>query len=62
MELETVSRVSNSNAFSITKGYTLETQGFLDRAAKQMDKWVEIEKDCDKERAEKEGNFSQALE
>eukprot|EP00957_Ditylum_brightwellii_P157979 12025063-Ditylum_brightwellii.AAC.1 len=62
MESETVSTVSNSNAPSVTKGYNLETQAFLDRAAKQTEKWEKVEKECDKVRAKKEEKFSQALE
>eukprot|EP00957_Ditylum_brightwellii_P149970 11422190-Ditylum_brightwellii.AAC.1 len=38
-EVETASTVSNSNAPSVTKGNNTETQVFLDRTAKQMDKW-----------------------
>eukprot|EP00957_Ditylum_brightwellii_P160857 12247779-Ditylum_brightwellii.AAC.1 len=53
-EAETVSTVSNINAPSGTKESTAKTIAFLDRVAKQMDKWENAAKDQAKECAEKE--------
>eukprot|EP00957_Ditylum_brightwellii_P059872 4545288-Ditylum_brightwellii.AAC.1 len=54
--------VSNSNAPSGTKEGTAEMKAFLDRAAKQMDKWENAAKDRGKEHAEKEKEITQVLE
>jgi len=58
----TVSSVTDSNAPPFTQARTDEAEAFLDKAAKQMDKWEAAAQDCAKEREATERDISQALD